>query len=164
MASQIFTVAAIGGDAASSVRTLFAKWKKVALKASNETNNAIDDFCQELRAHRKEVPIVYYSEWIDRWLFAQDVSRSGWVSGHRFEACCLSVNQATRRAALLISSQEEAWMANRLKEASKAWRPLIQDAAIVVTREVFGGSTTDNEFVAAVDGGPGWIKATLEDF
>src|SRR3954467_2710963 len=93
MASQIFIVATIGGRSSELIRRLFLKWEAAKREAPDESGvliPGVDAFCDVLRSNRTQLPILYYTEWVDRWQMGDDASPSGWVCGSRFQACCLS--------------------------------------------------------------------------
>jgi hypothetical protein len=162
MASQIFIVVTIGGRSTEVIRSLFSAWEIETREAPEETDTivpAVGIFCESLRVHRTELPVLYYAEWVDRWLFRRDAADSHWVSGRRFEACCLSLSEA---AALPVTRHrqfpEQSWLLCRLQEASTAWEKLAENALILIVREVFSGSTLDREVVDALAHVPDWIS------
>ncbi len=166
MASQIFTVATIGGRSSERVRALFSKWELATREAPEDSSvvlSAVDAFCDALRLHRTELPILYYAEWIDRWLFGRDASDSTWVSGRRFEACCLSRAEAAKLTdARHQQFQEGTWLLSRIREASSAWELLSEAAAILIVREVFSGSTLDADVVATLPLLAEWLSTDFD--
>jgi hypothetical protein len=159
MASQTFTVATIGGYSAAAVRQIFTAWEMAMPKDSEEANPAVDRFCEALRDRRKDLPILYYCEWIDRWSFGDDAWESTWHVGHRFWTCCMSTETAISLAARPCQHREQKWVSRRFLEAGRAQSPLAKDAVIVVMREVFSGSATDDEIVDALNAVPQWLNA-----
>jgi hypothetical protein len=167
MASQILIVATIGGRSSEVVRDLFSTWEAATREAPEDTDvhiPEVDVFCDTLRAHRTELPVLYYAEWVDRWLFGHDMADSTWVFGRRFEACCLSRSEA---AALPVRRRrqqfpEQSWLSSRLQEASTAWELLAETALILIIREVFSGSTLDEEVVEALPHVPDWISREFD--
>jgi hypothetical protein len=90
MATQRLTIATIAGDAAGVVSTLFQQWQ-----TGRESDRAVvDHFCQQLRAHSAELPIVCFCEWIDHWLMGNLVPGVGAVEGKRFHAACMTPERA----------------------------------------------------------------------
>lgn len=159
MASQLFTIAVIAGQAAAAVRDRFAHWDSTASQDSESgTNPEVDAFCEALQRHRTDLTILYYCQWIDRWLFGADVSKEKWQEGKRFSACALRPEQAERLAQRPPQDQENAWMATRLKEASEVWKPPAGDTVMVVIRQILGVSADDREIVAACDTVPEWLS------
>lgn len=161
MASQTFTIVTLGGHAAEVVRNLFSKWEAATRETSEEPDSSfpeMDSFCDALRKNRTQLPILYYAEWVDRWLFGQDVSPL-WITGKRFQTCCLSRAEAAALPASRPSqSQEESWLFARLLEATAAGQPLAETAVILIIREVFSGSVLDAEIVESLSMVPDWLS------
>ena len=115
-------------------------------------------FCQSLRENGTSLPILYFSEWIDRWLMGDHVPGPGMVEGRRFQATCLTREEAIDWAGRCGDQhQEQTWLAARLREAASAWCELADGALIVVVREVLEGSTTDDEVHASLRSLPAWL-------
>jgi hypothetical protein len=155
MATQRLIVATIAGDAAAAVQALVHGWH------SNPVPDpvAVDLFCERLRAHAAALPVVYFCEWVDRWLMGDRVPGPGAVDGKRFQVACLSPQQAVSWAGQCGSQfPEQEWLAGRLREAVRGWGSVAEPLAVVVVREVLGASTTDEEVRAALQGIPSWLS------
>lgn len=153
MATQRLTVAALAGEAAAAVFALFRSW------SADADPDAIDRFCDGLREHGYSLPIVYFSEWVDHWLMGDLVPGPAAVEGRRCQAACLSVEQAVACAdGCGDQFSEQEWLAARLREAASAWDVGAERYAVVVVREVFGASTTDEEVLASLDVVPAWLS------
>jgi hypothetical protein len=154
MATQRLIAAVLGGDAASVVAARFRSWRA----GPAPDPRAVDRFCSELRANGAALPVLYFCDWVDRWLMGNSVPGPGAVAGGRFETTCLSPVEAAAWADRCgRQSPEQEWLAARLREAAAAWELVAESRAVVVIREVLDGSTTDDEVRAALRGVPGWL-------
>jgi hypothetical protein len=155
MATQRLTIASIAGRAAAVAETRFRSWRDGPAPPDPA---AVDDFCVALRANGAMLPVVYFAEWVDRWLMGDTVPGPGSVAGRLYEATCLSPDQAAAWAGRCGRQfPEQRWLASRLREAAAAWAGVAQPRAIVVLREILGGSTTDDEVLASVAVVPDWL-------
>jgi hypothetical protein len=57
---------------------------------------------------------------------------------------------------------EQAWLANRLREAAAGWGGMAEPYAVVV-REAVGASVTDDEVQAAAETVPSWLSPADRD-
>src|SRR5205809_4781704 len=154
MATQRMTVATLAGDSAAAVTALFRSWR------TGYDPAAVDRFCAALRDNGLSLPIVYFCEWIDRWLMGDLVPGPEAVAGHRFEATCGTTREAaewSRRCGNQFP--EQLWLAARLRESAEAWSSLIPEAVVVVLREPLGPSTLDEEVTASLDHVPQWLRS-----
>jgi hypothetical protein len=120
----------------------------------------VDRVCERLRANGTALPVVYFCEWVDRWLTGDRVPGPGAVEGKRFQVACLSPQQAVSWAGQCGSQfPEQEWLGGRLREAAQGWRSVAEPLAVVVVREVLGTSTTDEEVRAALHGVPSWLSS-----
>src|SRR5687767_11004126 len=88
MATQRLIVATFAGDSAVAVVTRFRSW------AAHADAAAVDRFCAGLRNHGDSLPVVYFCEWIDRWLMGNQVPGPGGVNGERYQTTCLTPEEA----------------------------------------------------------------------
>jgi hypothetical protein len=155
MATQRLTVASIAGKAGATVEALFQSWRADPARLDPA---AVDRFCGQVRAHGTALPVVYFAEWVDRWLSGNLVPGPGSVTGRRYEATCLSPAQADGSAKGCGQQfTEQQWLASRLREAAAAWGSVAEHRVLVVLREVLGGSTTDEEVRASLGVVPEWL-------
>ena len=151
MASQRLIVTALGGEAATQLERLFMAWRGASPDVAS-----VDHFCQVLQANARALHFLYYSEWIDRWLMGNDVPGPHAIEGRQFQVAGFTRDEALNWAQRTnCRHAEHAWFAQRLREAADAW-PRGQ-LFIVVVREVFGGSATDEEIEIALRIVPTWI-------
>jgi len=154
MALQRLFIATVGGDAGEAAADLLCKWRD----APAVDVVAVDRFCTALRDNGALLPIVYFSEWVDRWLMGDLLPGSGAVEGRQFQ-----VASFTRAETLAWSErcgnqhQEQEWLAARLREAASAWSEIVERVTVVVVREVLGGLTTDEEVRASEGMVPSWL-------
>ena len=154
MASQRLLIVTLAGRTADAAADLIAAWRgKSAVDGA-----AIDQFCDALRVHAEELPVLYYGEWIDRWLMGDLVPGPSPLEGRRFQLAAFTREEARDWAKRCGSQhQEQAWLAARLREAAAAWSGLTDHAHILVIREVFGCLAADEEVEAALGVVPDWI-------
>jgi hypothetical protein len=153
VATQRLTVATLAGQAAIAVAARFEQWREVP------NADEVDRFCAALYEHAHSLPVVYFAEWIDRWLMGDVLPGPGAVHGRRFEATCLSPEHATDWADRCGNQfAEQEWLAARLREAAVGWGTVAQGYGVIVMREVVGASTTDEEVRAALSSVPAWLS------
>jgi hypothetical protein len=103
------------------------------------------------------LPIVYFCEWLDRWLMGDLVPGPEAVEGVRYQAACLVPEQALAWADRCGHQfPEQQWLASRLREAAVAWGGA-EKQVVVLVREVLGGSATDEEVETSLDAVPAWL-------
>ncbi len=155
MASQRLFIATLVGDAAAATGNLFLSWRS---SASAVDTVAVDRFCAALRDNGTSLPIVYFSEWIDRWLMGDRVPGPGTVEGVRFQSSCFSRKEAIDWAGRCGNQhQEQDWLAARLREAASAWSGVADHVVVAVVREALDGSTLDEEVWASLGVVPAWL-------
>lgn len=159
MATQRMTVATIAGDAGRSVHNRFAAWKVVQLQ--EPIRSVVDEFAKHLRENSASLPVVYFCEWIDRWLMGDAIQGPLSVHGARWQASCQSPEEA-RQWAMNVGTQwpEQRRLAACLLEAAGAWNGLVGEAVVVVLREILGASATDEEVVASLRVIPPWLAGS----
>src|SRR5262249_31837124 len=107
-------VATLAGQSAVAVAARFEQWRA----ASDPV--AVAGLCASVGGHALSLPVVYFAEWVDRWLMGDSIP--GVVEGRRFQVACLSPVQAVGWADLCGSQfAEQGWLARRLREASAGW-------------------------------------------
>jgi len=152
VATQRLTVATLAGRSAVAVAAQFEQWR------SAPDPGAVDHFCESIRGHALSLSVLYFAEWVDRWLMGDLVPGPGAVEGRRFQVACLSPAQATGWADRCGSQfAEQGWLASRLREAAAGWGGVAEPYSVVVVREAVGASATDDEVQAAVDSVPAWL-------
>jgi hypothetical protein len=139
MVTQRLTMATFAGASAVAVAALVRSWQTASDPA------AVDRFCAVLREHAQSLPIVYFCEWLDRWLMGDRVPGPEAVEGRRYQATCLSPEQALAWADRGAGQfPEEEWLASRLREAARGGFGT-EPRAVVIVREVLDVSATDKE-------------------
>ncbi len=165
MASQRLTALTVAGEAGGVVSGLFLRWQASATEGdtTGATRRAIDGFCERLRANGHTLPVVYFCEWIDRWLMGDNVPGPQAAHGDHFQAACMSPAEAVAWAEQCGTQfPEQLWLAARLHEAALAWQPLAGPSVVVLMRQVLGDSTLDEEIRASLGSLPGWLRAVEE--
>ncbi len=177
MATQRITIAKIAGEAGMAVVEQFRKWAAAPTTQDlslwdpeqwpASVRQEVDRFAVRLRLHAADLPVLYFCEWIDRWsmfdLFLDlRPNEAAWplsVYANQFEAFCYALPNdealIRRRAQQEHQFQETSWFVTRLCEAIEAWGSVA--AALVVLREVSGGSALDREIEASLEGLPPWV-------
>ena len=168
MATQRLVLLKIVGESGRLVAERCRVWatKQRAAPDDPELRKEIGRFAEALDAHRTELPVVYYSEWLDRWSMGDDIGtpfteRGGVVlvaNGPFYQVCC------TDQPASLLTLppdgwqfDEQKWLAVRLREAAAAWEPLIAGGTLVLMRQAYGASTGDDEITSAMSVVPAWL-------
>ncbi len=152
MATQRLTVATLAGQSAIAVATRFDEWRSVADPV------AVDQLCASIREHALSLPVVYFTEWVDRGLMGDLVPGPNKVEGHRTQATCLSSAEAVAWAERCGGQfAEHGWLASRLREAAGGWSGVGEPYAVVIVREVVWASVTDDEVRAAAASVPPWL-------
>jgi hypothetical protein len=153
MATQRLTVATLVGESAAVATALVRTWR------SGYDAAVVDRFCDTLRANGLSLPIIYFCEWVDRWLTGDLVPGPGAVDGRRYQVTCLSAEQALAWAGRCGHQfVEQEYLAARLREAAVGWGG-DERLAIVIVREVLGGTTTDDEVEASLSVVPEWLSS-----
>src|SRR5262249_4798702 len=125
--------------------------------------STIDHFCKQLWANGTTLPVVYFCEWVDRWLMGNLVPGPGCMNGTRYQVTCLRPEQATEWAEQCGDQfPEQGWLASRLREAAAGWALMTDRRVVVAIREVIGPSTTDDEVRESLGRIPGWLSAWQE--
>jgi hypothetical protein len=163
MATQRVTVATVAGEAARVIFALFDRWRNSAgdEEANERRRQEIDAFCSRLSANWQALQILYWTEWIDRWLMGNDLQGPQQVWGRRFQADCFSREEAKAWAEGRSGQfQEEIWLAARLREAAKVWQSLTppDPSVVVVIREVLHEWADDREVISSLGVVPSWLK------
>jgi hypothetical protein len=182
LASQRITVAKIGGIAADIVLQRIREWS-AARQADNprewsceqwpqDVRKQADTFGDRLRAHAFIPPVVHFIEWTDmwsmgdlfgRWLSPLDGPSPLAVHADRFEIFVYALPDGGRLAQHLANAgpqqwTESDWFIARLREAVSAWQEFVEQAVIVVLREVVGGSGLDEDVMASLKRIPDWLS------
>jgi hypothetical protein len=145
-------VATLAGQAAVAITAQFEKWRSAPDPA------AVDHLCVAIRDNALSLSVVYFTEWLDRWLMGDQVPGPGVVQGSRFQATCLSPAQAIEYAGQVINQHaEQGWLVSRLREAAAGWGGVAEPYAVIVVREVVGPSADDDEIKAAAESIPAWL-------
>ena len=151
MATQRMTVATLIGAAAGVVADLFAGWR------SKPDPAAVDKICASLRDHYLSLPVVYFSEWADRWSMGDSLPGDV-VEGRRYQAVCLSPEQANECASRCGQQFfEQGWLAARLREAALDCASVAEQSVVVLLREVVGPTTIDEEVRRSLSVIPAWL-------
>jgi len=154
MATQRLTIASIAGDAGVHVAALFQSWRN-----KYPTPDTVDRLCERLRANGSMLPVVYFAEWVDRWLMGDLAPGPAAVAGRRYQVACLTPQQAIKWAGQCGAQfAEQCWLATRLQEAAAAWEA-VPGRTVMVLREVLGPTTTDAEVRESLGGVPVWLSA-----
>ena len=152
MATQRLMVTTLAGQSAVAVSGLFEKWRSVL------DPEAVDRLCLSIRENALSLSIVYFSEWVDRWLMGDLAPGPGAVEGRRFQATCLSTIQAKHWAERCGSQfVEQGWLASRLREAAAGWGDVAEPYSVVVVREVVDASALDDDVRAVAASVPVWL-------
>ncbi|MHB1556185.1 MAG: hypothetical protein ACYC61_01770 [Isosphaeraceae bacterium] len=181
MASQRVTIAKVGGIATNVLGQRLRRWAaaREAMEPDEWTSAQwppsvraeVDSFADQLRVRGCSLPVVHFVEWSDLWSMGDLFSR--WLTppggsplriafGNRFEVYGYALPDGRRlQRALTVGPQqfpEYDQFVARLREAVGAWEELLEQAIVIVLREVVGGLVTDEEFLASMSVVPDWIS------
>lgn len=121
----------------------------------------MDEFVVRLKAHSAELPVTYYCEWIDRWLMGDEFKGHLRAWGDRCDVIvCFSRARALHRArSMRRQSDEQRWLATRLKECATAFDGGADLSAILLIRETYRSTAIDEEYRMAVATIPEWMES-----
>ncbi len=181
MASQVITLAKIGGKAGDHLWAMFQRWYETrsadqTSEISSDqwptaTHEAVEQFVTNLEQCRNCPSVLYYAQWLD-----------SWSMGDVFQACFLSSDGAgglhvcspkyelfayrlpdedrllnrTKSRRRNLPDQEE-WLRWHLRQAMGAWSSIAQQSTLVLVRNVVGGMATAEEVEASLDLTPDWL-------
>lgn len=152
MATQRLMIATLAEAAANQVRDVFSGWR------TNPDPAALDRFCVALRDNCLSLSVLYFAEWVDRWLMGDLIPGPDACEGSRFQAACMSPNEARAWAGRCGQQfPEQESLAARLREAAAAWEGTLEPRVVLVVREVVGPSATDEEIIASLRQAPPWL-------
>lgn len=182
MAAQRITIAKIGGTAADAILLRLREWVGARRNAElNEWSNVqwpssvrgqVDAFVDRLRANSLQPSVVHFVEWSDLWsmgdLFSRWITPPGGpppfvIHADRFEVYGYFLPDGGRLDRHLTAAgpqqfDEYDWFVGRLREALNACQDLTDQAAIIVSREVVGGLSTDDDLRASLSRVPDWLQ------
>ncbi len=154
MATQRLTIATVVGDAGAHAARLFQAWRN-----KRPPHNEVDRFCERLRANGTVLPVIYFAEWMDRWLMGDEVPGPEPIEGRRFQVAVFTPQSAVKWAEECGTQfPEQCWLAARLREAATGWDE-VAVPTVVVLREVLGPTSTDYEVRESLKGVPLWLLA-----
>lgn len=181
MASQRITLAKVGGVSAEVIWRRLQGWAEARQAADPnewsrdqwppEVRAEADAFAENLRSHALTPPVVHFVEWADLWsmgdLFHRWLRPPGGptpmaVHADRFEVYGYALPDGGRLSRRLARAGRQQFpeydqFVTRLQEAVGAWKELVDQAALIVLREVVGGLVTDGEVEASLAVVPNWI-------
>jgi hypothetical protein len=166
MAAQRFTIAKLGGAAGEALLGRLSKWA-----ATPDVRGKTGRLAGQLRANAFTPPVLHFVEWVDlwsmsdlieRWLTPPDCAPPLVVYWDQFELYGYRLPDGGRLARHLAGAGpqqfvESDWFVARLREAVKAWQELVEQAAVVVLREVVDVSVADEEVIASLADVPPWL-------
>ncbi len=182
LATQRIAIATVGGLAADVLMSRLREW--AGARQTSDLNEwspeqwpahvrgQVDALADRLRAHAVSPPVLHFVEWADlwsmgdlfgRWLTPPDGPGPLVVHADRFEVYAYGLPDGGRLGRHLANAgwqqfEEYDRFVGRLREAVGARQAMMDRAALVVLREVFGGLVTDDEFRASLSLVPDWLS------
>jgi hypothetical protein len=150
---QRLTVATFAGKSAAVVAALLRSWRVASALA------AVDRFAAALRENGLALPVVYYSEWVDRWLMGDLVPGPEAVQGRRYQVACFSADQALAWAEQCGGAVRRADLVLLPASRGRWGMGGAEQRTVVVLREAFDASTTDEQVKASFGAIPEWLSA-----
>jgi hypothetical protein len=131
-------------------------------------HTAIADLCSALINAARDLPVVYYAQYVDsrsvadsrfrlvewpdakrRWIFGSTFGMVYYPSRH-YESVLVQI-KSKRRTKLYRTQTEDRWYLDHLKEATEAAIWLQAPFLVVSVSECLGGGRDDEEIKAALD-------------
>ena len=181
MASQRITVAKLGGTAADVAWRRLRGWADAREVVDPDewggdqwpapVRIEVDAFADRLRAHSLSPPVISFVEWTDlwsmgdlfrRWLTVPGGSPPLIIHADRFEVYAYALPDEGRLDRHLATAgpqqaSEQDQFVTRLREAIEAWQALVDQAVLIVIREVVGGLVADEELLESLSVVPEWL-------
>jgi hypothetical protein len=135
---------------------------------SERDHEDIAAFCQTLVRVARELPVVYYAQYLDGWSVANSMFRllqcpdgkRRWVCGDQFSFVFypsifsqyfLSAIKRMRRTKMYRTQAEDRWYLDRVSEATESALWLRAQFLVVSVSECIGGSRLDEDLKAALE-------------
>jgi hypothetical protein len=168
MATQRLLLVKIVGESGRVVADRCRAWQRHQQDNPDDPELArqVGRFADTLDEHRAELPVVYFVEWLDRWLGGIDYSDRFTTRGGVTPNCAgrftdvYCIDRPTELLTLPADGwqhDEQAWLASRLREAAAAWGSLVPGGTLVLLRQATDVSTDDEEITAAMSSVPDWL-------
>ena len=187
MSTQRFSIATIGGCAATTIDAQLQSWARRRLPLernalwsseawSPKLQKLIDEFANCLTNRCCAPPVVYFAEWVDTWsagnwfyLFDHEpdgVLKAG-VAGRRFEIFWHYLPDDGRLKNRLrgdVQFPEDAWLRGRVREGLDALANANAESGILMLlREAIGGTVLDDEVDKSFLTVPDWVSDICRD-
>jgi hypothetical protein len=186
MPTQRVAIAKIAGAAGKAVAAMFQRWQGARTLDPDEpgcmaaeqwpapVRREMQAFAAGLRANSSRPPVVFFEEHVDMWSIGGEFDlvfprHRGFynVMADNEDLLCYRMPDRGRLLGCLTSwlrrkhvrernPQECKWYLLNLREACMAWDSVVNDAAIVVMRQVLGGLVEDSEIEASLHEQPDW--------
>jgi len=179
VASQVLTIAKIGGDAADATLSWFGKWRDARLVDSpNEWSPEqwpadvrlqADAWAVGLRQHGRHPPVLFFVEYVDLWSFSPPERHIGndsmiQVVANTYELYCLplpvdeAISKSLRRLSAKGQWDEDKLFGMLAGAAVSAWNKVVDKAVVVFLRETYRGSVEDWEVKESLLSVPSWLN------
>jgi hypothetical protein len=187
MSTQRFSLATVGGCAATTIEAQLQSWVRRRLPLQGKAlwyseawppkvQKLIDKFVNYLRIHSCAPPVLYFAEWVDTWsagnwfyLFDRQpdgVLHAG-VAGRRFEVfwhCLPDDGRLKNRLGGDVQFPEDAWLRQRVREALDALaKTNAEQGILILLRAAIGGSALDDEVGKSFLTVPEWVSDICRD-
>ena len=175
-------IAKVGGVAADAILARSRQW--LAARSTTDPSEygpeqwppqvrlQADTFAEQLRTHGFAPPVLYFIEWSDLWsmfdIFDRSLSPINgadplWVCGDRFEIRGYALPDGGHLLRHLAGANhqevsEYQQLGLRLREAIAAYEGQVNQAVLVLLREVVGGLVTDDELDESLATVPDWLS------
>jgi len=189
MALQRVIMAKIAGSAGNRVVRTVGRWQSESQVSNGGRPGRnvlaggarveLDSFVEEVSAHRYELPVVFFVEYVDAWsmwdLVERYVDGAGRVckaSSPTYEIACYSLPDGGKLASVLTRAlshrsvearapQEDRWFVGNALEAVYAWGTVAEQAALLCIREIRGPSWLDDQVRASLQTVPEWVPGPM---
>jgi len=181
MAKQRITLLKFGGVAGDEIMRRLTDWSAARTSDDphawgegqwpDDVRRAADELVESLQAHATEPPCLCAIEWLDtwsmfnefhRWLVPPRPQRPIVIYGDRYQIHAYALPDRGRLKRRLSKTRKQqfaeyAWMMTCLREAVMSFEGVANRAALVLIREVLGGSLDDSELVEPLATLPAWL-------
>lgn len=180
MATQWITVVKVSGVTGEYVLSNIRRWQATRLcddspECSPEqwpksVQAEVDRLVEKIDEHATELYIAYYAKWLDtssmgdsfqEWFLPTNSTDGLIVHSTRYElyGCALPDQNSLLKhfeKRRRDEADQDLWLRWHLKQAIESWSDLVPSAALVVIREVVGGTVTIDEISASLQQEANW--------
>lgn len=181
MATQRITLLKYAGVAGDEILRRLMAWSAARVSAAplewgeeqwpKKVRRDADELVKLLKTNAMQPPCLFSVEWLDtwsmfdqfhHWLIPAKPQQPIVVYGNRYQVHAYALPDGGRLKRRLAKAgkqqfEEYHWLATRLREAIRFGENVIDRAALILIREVLGGSLDDSELDEPLANLPAWL-------